>query len=62
MNHIQFQGICKVEALLREKSISLHRYKDQVIFGEKEIQKSDGTPYTIFTPYKRQMVEKSFIR
>ncbi|MBB6501376.1 cryptochrome/photolyase family protein [Pedobacter cryoconitis] len=39
---------------LRSESISFHTYKDQVIFEKKEIVKTDGKPYTVFTPYFRQ--------
>ncbi|MBB5636447.1 deoxyribodipyrimidine photo-lyase [Pedobacter cryoconitis] len=39
---------------LRSEDISFHSYKDQVIFERKEILKSDGKPYTVFTPYFRQ--------
>jgi deoxyribodipyrimidine photo-lyase len=47
-----------VEDLLRKKQIPLLRFKDQVIFEEKEISKSDNNPYTIFTPYKNRWLEK----
>ena len=43
---------------LRSESISLHTYKDQVIFEKDEITKSDGKPYTVFTPYFRQWYNK----
>ena len=29
-----------------------HRFKDQVIFEENDVLKKDGTPYTIYTPFK----------
>jgi len=48
----------KVESVLREKSIPLYRFKDQVIFEEREIQKSDNNPYTLFTPYKNKWLQK----
>lgn len=32
--------------------------KDQVIFEKSEIVKSDGTPYTVYTPYMRKWREK----
>lgn len=44
----------EVEILLREKSISFHSYKDQVIFEKDEVLKDDGKPYTIFTPYSKK--------
>lgn len=47
-----------IQRLLSEHNIECHVYKDQVIFEENEILKNDGTPYTIFTPYKRKWLEK----
>lgn len=47
-----------VEKLLRAKGILFKKYKDQVIFEEREILKSDNSPYTIFTPYKNKWLEK----
>jgi deoxyribodipyrimidine photo-lyase len=47
-----------IEKLLAEKEIPFHRYKDHVIFEEKEIVKKDGDPYTVFTPYSRRWKEK----
>jgi deoxyribodipyrimidine photo-lyase len=48
----------KIESLLRKSHIPLLRYKDQVIFEEREILKSDQNPYTIFTPYKNKWLQK----
>jgi deoxyribodipyrimidine photo-lyase len=48
----------EIEALLRGNGISLFRFKDQVIFEENEILKSDNTPYSIFTPYKNNWLQK----
>ncbi len=47
-----------IETLLQKNNISLKKYKDQVIFEEKEILKSDNTPYTVFTPYKNRWLQK----
>jgi len=47
-----------IEDLLRKHNIALKRYKDQVIFGEKDILKADNTPYTVFTPYKGRWLQK----
>lgn len=47
-----------IEDLLKKKRIPFLRFKDQVIFEEKEISKSDNNPYTIFTPYKNRWLEK----
>ena len=35
-------------------NVSFQSFKDQVIFEKNEILKSDGKPYTIFTPYSRK--------
>ncbi|MCB9082214.1 MAG: deoxyribodipyrimidine photo-lyase [Lewinellaceae bacterium] len=42
-----------VAALLAESGITLHTFKDHVIFEEQEILSKSGTPYTVFTPYSR---------
>ena len=47
-----------IETLLGKKQILLIRFKDQVIFEEGEILKSDHKPYTIFTPYKYSWLKK----
>jgi deoxyribodipyrimidine photo-lyase len=44
--------------ILENKGIKLKSYKDQVIFEERDILKSDNEPYTIFTPYKNKWLEK----
>ena len=33
-------------------------FKDHVVFEADEVLKSDGTPYTVFTPYSRKWMEK----
>lgn len=43
----------EIQQFLDSKSISFHSFKDQVIFEKSEVVKSDGTPYTVFTPYSR---------
>ncbi len=43
---------------LAEKGVSFVGSKDHVVFEKSEIMKSDGTPYTIFTPYSRKWKEK----
>ncbi len=42
-----------VASLLGSSGITLHCLRDQVIFEKEEVKKSDGTPYTVFTPYSR---------
>lgn len=39
---------------LKEKNISFHQYKDQVVFDRSEILKDNGQPYTVFTPYSKK--------
>ncbi|TRX27601.1 deoxyribodipyrimidine photo-lyase [Flavobacterium franklandianum] len=48
-------AICE---LLTSNKINSFSFKDQVIFEEKEITKSDGLSYTIYTPYKNKWLEK----
>jgi deoxyribodipyrimidine photo-lyase len=48
----------KIGELLQQKSIGLHLFKDQVIFHHNEIVKSDGNPYTVFTPYSKAWKNK----
>lgn len=47
-----------LKAYLESESVSFHSFKDQVIFEKSEITKSDGKPYTVFTPYFRQWKQK----
>jgi deoxyribodipyrimidine photo-lyase len=47
-----------INAQLESKNIIFKTFKDQVIFEKSEVMKSDGTPYTIFTPYSRKWKEK----
>ena len=47
-----------VREFLGDKHIPFHTYKDQVIFERSEILKSDGTPYTVYTPYSRIWKQK----
>lgn len=43
----------EVENLLDSKNIRFKSFKDQVIFEWNEVLKSDGSPYTIFTPFSK---------
>jgi deoxyribodipyrimidine photo-lyase len=47
-----------IESLLREKGAALKKFKDQVVFEEQEILKTDNSPYTIFTPYKNKWLQR----
>lgn len=48
----------EVAGFLAGKGVAFHEYKDHVIFGKDEVLKSDGTPYTVYTPYSRKWKEK----
>ena len=41
-------------AMASKRNLAVHTSKDQVIFEAEEVLKSDGKPYTVFTPYKNQ--------
>jgi deoxyribodipyrimidine photo-lyase len=43
-----------IAKMLKEKNISFHQYKDQVIFDRNEVLKDNGEPYTVFTPYSKK--------
>src|SRR6187402_3361863 len=47
-----------ISALAKENNALCFSFKDQVIFEENEITKSDGLPYTIYTPYKNKWLDK----
>ena len=47
----------QVKQLLQKNNIAVQSHKDQVIFELHEVLKSDGTPYTVFTPYKNKWLE-----
>ncbi len=49
-----------IKTQLESKNITFKTFKDQVIFEKSEVMKSDGTPYTIFTPYSRKWKEKFY--
>ncbi len=44
----------RIQELLVSKGIPFYTYKDQVIFEKNEVVKSDGKPYTVYTPYKKK--------
>ncbi|AZA92815.1 deoxyribodipyrimidine photo-lyase [Chryseobacterium nematophagum] len=47
----------QVAELLHTEGIAFSDFKDQVIFEKNEILKSDGSPYTVFTPYSKKWKE-----
>ena len=48
----------EVESILASNGKQFYTFKDQIIFEKGEILKSDGTPYVVFTPYKRKWIER----
>ena len=48
----------EIAELLGKKDIPFNSFKDQVIFEENEILKSNQEPYTVFTPYKNKWLTK----
>lgn len=47
-----------ISNFLKNKNISFHTYKDQVIFERSEVMKPGGAPYTVFTPYSKKWKQK----
>ena len=47
----------RVEEFFRGRGGFFKSFKDQVIFEEADILKADQTPYTIYTPYKKQWLK-----
>ncbi len=47
----------QIKDSLERKGLSFHSFKDQVVFEPHEVLKKDGTPYTVFTPFKRRWLE-----
>jgi deoxyribodipyrimidine photo-lyase len=41
----------------RARGLHVESHTDHVVFGSGEILKADGSPYTVFTPYKRRWLE-----
>lgn len=44
----------EMKKLLNDAGVSMHTFKDQVIFEKLEVTKDDGKPYTVFTPYSKR--------
>ncbi|MCK0131271.1 DNA photolyase family protein [Flavobacteriaceae bacterium F08102] len=51
----------RILKLLTLKGITTKTYKDHVIFESNELLKEDGTPYTVYTPYKNKWL-RSFLK
>lgn len=48
----------QVNKLLSASSVGFKTFKDQVIFEKSDILKGDGSPYTIYTPFKNKWLER----
>lgn len=48
----------KIKRLCDASGAAFYSVKDQVIFEQSEITKSDGTPYKVFTAYKNAWIAK----
>lgn len=48
----------EISDLLMDQDIAFYLFKDQVIFEGHEILKQDGTPYRVFTPFKKRWLYK----
>lgn len=47
-----------VQAFLQAQGIRFYAAKDQVIFEKDDVVKTDGLPYTVFTPYANRWRQK----
>jgi deoxyribodipyrimidine photo-lyase len=47
-----------IHEILVKRGISMHGYKDHVVFEKSEIVKDDGKPYTVFTPFSKKWKSK----
>lgn len=48
----------RVRGVLADAGIALHTSKDHVIFERSELLTGSGTPYTVFTPYRKAWLAK----
>ena len=48
----------QVRGLLAERGIALETFKDHVVLERAEVLTQSGTPYGVFTPYKRAWLKK----
>lgn len=47
----------EISELCFSNDITVHSFKDQVIFEPGEVLKADGKPYTVYTPFKNKWLE-----
>ena len=43
---------------LQAEKVSFHKFKDHLVFHKNDVLKSDGKPYTVFTPYSKKWKER----
>ena len=48
----------EIHDFLKSNGIQFKTFKDQVIFEKSEVTKTDGKPYTIYTPYSKVWKQK----
>lgn len=48
----------RILGALAAEGIALHTFKDHVIFERSEVLTKAGTPYTVFTPYRKAWLDK----
>ncbi|MEO0572797.1 MAG: deoxyribodipyrimidine photo-lyase [Bacteroidota bacterium] len=48
----------EIKQLLESKGVGFKTFKDQVIFEKSEVVKDDGSPYVVYTPYKKKWKER----
>ncbi len=47
----------KINELLQSKKIPFNTFKDQVMVEKNEVVKADGSPYTVYTPFKNRWLQ-----
>ena len=48
----------KIKAIAEQEGVTVHTFKDQVIFEEDEVLKPDGGNYTVYTPFKNRWLKE----
>jgi deoxyribodipyrimidine photo-lyase len=48
----------QVAEIAAKSGAIFHSFKDHVVFEQNEVVKDDGTPYTVFTPYKNRYLKQ----
>ncbi len=47
----------RVKDLFESRGLGFYGFKDQVVFEKDQVLKHDGTPYTVFTPFKNKWLK-----